>query len=70
MTNLSALHPDHEILFVEDRLLTLLDVINDKHLKNVKLYFANWGYNTRQDKQDALDSSAITTLDLNDFSTL
>jgi len=70
LTDLSAQHPDHELLFVEDRLPTLLNVIDDNQLQEVKLYFADWGYNTQQDKQDALANSSITTLDLAGFSAL
>ena len=50
-------HSDSEILFVEDRLPTLINVINDGQLDAIKLFFADWGYNTQQDKQ------AVTTLE-------
>jgi phosphoglycolate phosphatase-like HAD superfamily hydrolase len=50
-------HSESEILFVEDRLPTLIKVINNGQLAAIKLFFADWGYNTQDDKQ------AVTTLD-------
>lgn len=61
---LSVRHPNQQIMFVEDRLPTLIDVINDERLTKVQLYFANWGYNTEQDKIAANEESTITTIDL------
>ena len=46
-------HPEEIIYFVEDRLPTLLNVLQNDKLENVKLFFATWGYNTVQDKLDA-----------------
>jgi phosphoglycolate phosphatase-like HAD superfamily hydrolase len=43
-------HPDQTIYFVEDRLPTLLNVLKNDQLTNIKLIFALWGYNTRADK--------------------
>ncbi|NQY27739.1 MAG: HAD family hydrolase [Piscirickettsiaceae bacterium] len=63
-------YPDHTVLFVEDRLPTLIKVIADKRLKKVRLLFANWGYNTQQDKKHARQNTAITTIDLTEFSDL
>tara|TARA_R110002111_G_scaffold226198_2_gene287964 strand:+ start:397 stop:1146 length:750 start_codon:yes stop_codon:yes gene_type:complete len=62
-------HPSHTILFVEDRLPTLINVMNDDQLKSIKLIFANWGYNTAEDKQQATELK-LTRLDLGDFSAL
>jgi len=50
LADLLSSHPDHNIFFIEDRLPTLINVINDTRLKSVKLYFADWGYNTLEDK--------------------
>lgn len=61
--DLQQLHPQTTILFVEDRLPTLLDVIKTPLLSNIQLYFANWGYNTQTDKQLALQQTRITLLD-------
>jgi len=55
--------PHATILFVEDRLPTLLDVIATPSLAEVQLYFANWGYNTVNDKQQAQQHPRITALD-------
>jgi len=62
-------HPDHPIVFLEDRLPTLIKVKNDQDLKGIKLLLANWGYNTAQDKQQATDLN-LNRIDLTDFSTL
>lgn len=67
LTDLLAVHPQQPILFIEDRLPTLINVINDNRLNNVKLFFADWGYNTEQDKKDALTLEAVTTIDLPAF---
>ena len=63
LQDLQQLHPQTTILFVEDRLPTLLDVIKIPLLSNIQLYFANWGYNTQTDKQLALQQTRITLLD-------
>jgi phosphoglycolate phosphatase-like HAD superfamily hydrolase len=47
-------HPDQPILFVEDRLPTLVNVANEPELAEVELLFALWGYNTQEDKASAL----------------
>ena len=64
LADLSERHPDQHILFVEDRQATLLDVINDDRLTKVQLYFADWGYNTDQDKLAAKQQATITTINL------
>jgi phosphoglycolate phosphatase-like HAD superfamily hydrolase len=67
LTDLIVTHQADTILFVEDRLPTLINVIDDPQLKDVQLFFAHWGYNTEQDKIDATKQDAITTIDLADF---
>jgi hypothetical protein len=67
LTDLLIKHQEQTILFVEDRLPTLINVIDDQQLNDVRLFFANWGYNTKQDKLDAADQVSITTIDLADF---
>lgn len=62
LTNLQAQHPHADIVFVEDRLLTLFDVINTENLSAVQLYFAGWGYNTTADKQQAQQHPRINYL--------
>ena len=46
-------YPDHPIVFLEDRLPTLINVMNDHDLTNIQLVLASWGYNTMQDEQQA-----------------
>lgn len=59
-------HPHESLIFIEDRLPTLLNVQKNAELANVKLIFALWGYNTDEDK--ALASQAGLTLQqLEDF---
>lgn len=69
LTDLLALHPEHTILFVEDRLPTLKKVMKDPCLANVELFFADWGYNTQQDKLVA-KTLAVTSINLASFSSL
>ncbi|MDH5358734.1 MAG: HAD family hydrolase [Gammaproteobacteria bacterium] len=69
LVNLLANHPEHKILFVEDRLPTLVNVLEDSRLEDIELFFADWGYNTPQDRQTATEL-AITTINLADFSIL
>lgn len=59
-------HTPASIYFVEDRLPTLLNVLNNKELDSVKLFFALWGYNTAQDKLDA-KQQAIESITLESF---
>jgi phosphoglycolate phosphatase-like HAD superfamily hydrolase len=59
-------HPDHAIIFIEDRLPTLIKIRGDQDLKTVQLLLADWGYNTKQDKHNAAEI-AIKTLSLDDF---
>ena len=69
LADLSAIHPQHTILFVEDRLPTLKNVINDKRLTDIELFFADWGYNTQQDKL-AATTLAVTSINLAAFTSL
>jgi phosphoglycolate phosphatase-like HAD superfamily hydrolase len=66
LTGLLKTHPDETVYFVEDRLPTLVNVLNNKGLTNVKLFFALWGYNTAEDIKLATKQT-ITLLQLNDF---
>jgi len=67
LNDLSEQHPDDDVLFVEDRLPTLHNVINDDRLSHIKCLFADWGYNTDQDKADAKQKVEITTINLSEF---
>ncbi len=62
-------HPEHTIIFVEDRLPTLIKIMKDDQLSTVKLIFADWGYNTLQDKQQATELN-FTRIELKDFAQL
>jgi len=44
-------HGDTPICFVEDRLPTLLKVMDNAQLKAIQLQLADWGYNTAEDKE-------------------
>jgi hypothetical protein len=57
------------ILFVEDRLPTLVKIKDDPTLDTIKLFFADWGYNTEEDKRQA-QSLGITRISLSDFNAL
>ena len=69
LADLLTLYPEHTILFVEDRLPTLKNVIDDQRLTEIKLFFADWGYNTKQDKQDIM-TLPVTTINLAGFGSL
>lgn len=51
--------PDLKIRFVEDRLPTLVNVAKQADLQLVDLVFAAWGYNTANDKIDAIGQGFI-----------
>lgn len=69
LADLQEQYPENVIIFVEDRLPTLENVMNNTELKQVQLFFADWGYNTTQDKQQATELD-LKRIDLNDFSAL
>ena len=58
------------VWFVEDRLNTLSKIASQPELESVKLYFAEWGYNTVAERESALQQSRIQTLALADLPTL
>ena len=53
--------------FVEDRLKTLQSVQQQADLKDVRLYLANWGYNTTVQQEAARNDSTIQLLSLSQF---
>ncbi len=55
------------IIFIEDRLETLLRVAARPQLAKVRLFYALWGYGTEAEKQQAREHSAITCLELEQF---
>lgn len=67
LNGLLANHPRQAMHFLEDRLPALLGVQKHPDLSSVKLYFAMWGYNTREDKAVVSAQRDITGLNLEDF---
>ena len=61
-----AQHPS-KIHFVEDRIKTLLRVEMVPELESVKLYYADWGYGTKNDLSIAETDPHITTFSLEKF---
>jgi len=70
LSDLSQEQPDADILFIEDRLPTLINVITDDRLDKVHLFLADWGYNTAQDRDSAASIKRIKTISLNDMQQL
>lgn len=48
------------IIFVEDRLATLKRMVGKVEFKCVRLYLADWGYNTQADRKEADSISGIS----------
>ena len=70
LSDILAQRPGASILFVEDRLPTLINVITDDRLDDVQLYFAGWGYNTEQDRDSASNIKRIQTISLDQMQQL
>ncbi len=70
LTDLSLERPEDEILFIEDRLPTLINVITDDRLDKVRLFLADWGYNTALDRDSAASIKRIKTISLADIQSL
>jgi phosphoglycolate phosphatase-like HAD superfamily hydrolase len=66
LKGLLKIHPNESLVFVEDRLPTLLNVLKNDGLTSVKLIFALWGYNTAEDK-DLAAKQDFTSCYLDDF---
>lgn len=60
------LYPQHQIVFVEDRLPTLINVAGQPDLASIELQFAAWGYNTSADQQMAIERK-FRLIQLEDF---
>lgn len=56
-----------KIWFVEDRLKTLQLVQQQPHLASVKLYLADWGYNTASERESAYQTPGIELISLTEF---
>lgn len=66
LRELQQQHPGQEIHFVEDRLPALVRILNCPELRDIKLFLAEWGYNTREDKAEA-GRLPVTIIGLDDF---
>ncbi|KAH9324639.1 hypothetical protein KI387_004817, partial [Taxus chinensis] len=60
-------HSQMSLHFVEDRLATLKNVINEPELNKWNLYLGTWGYNTSSEREEASNISRISLVDLSDF---
>lgn len=58
---------ERDVHFFEDRLATLKRL---KDLQRVKLYLADWGYNTQAERREANSDDDIALLDLDAFKQL
>jgi phosphoglycolate phosphatase-like HAD superfamily hydrolase len=70
LSDLHAETPDMEIVFIEDRLPALINVITEDGLDDIKLYLASWGYNTASDKESANNIDRISVIQLSDMALL
>lgn len=61
------LQKDSHVWFVEDRLKTLLTVAKQPHLQSIRLFLADWGYNTARSRQQAQNHQQIHLLSLDQF---
>lgn len=69
LAELSRRHKGARFHFVEDRLPTLLQMADRGDL-DVRLYFADWGYNTAEDREQADQAPNIRVLTLDRFPAL
>ncbi len=66
LANLIAQYPEHHFYFVEDMLPTLLKVKQQLDNQTLTLQLADWGYNTPEQRQQAVDTGIIC-LNINEF---
>jgi len=66
LAELLEAHHNQQLIFIEDRLPTLMNVVNNPNLQNVKLFLVSWGYNTEQDRQ-GLEDGSIKLISMEDF---
>jgi phosphoglycolate phosphatase-like HAD superfamily hydrolase len=64
---MTAAGKDSTIWFVEDRLKTLLSVKQQPDLSDVKLFLADWGYNTLAERESVAQNPPIKLLSLSQF---
>lgn len=65
---LAAFGEGTSIWFIEDRVKTLLSVKQQSDLRNVKLFLADWGYNTEAERSFVAENVPIQLLSLSQFS--
>jgi phosphoglycolate phosphatase-like HAD superfamily hydrolase len=58
------------VWFVEDKLSTLAKISSQPELESVKLYLADWGYNTDSERESIGQQSRIQLISLAEFPTL
>lgn len=66
LENILSENPELEIIFVEDRLPTLLSAQQNPALNNVRLQLVNWGYNTLSERKKAIEKG-MQVIGLSDF---
>ena len=64
---LAGIQPNPQIWFVEDRLKTLLTVQQQPDLSDVRLFLADWGYNTQAERDSVAEYPRIRLLSLSGF---
>ncbi|KKD34844.1 HAD family hydrolase [Limnoraphis robusta] len=64
---LATIKPTPNIWFVEDRLNTLLTVQQQPDLGDVRLFLADWGYNTQTERNSVSEYPRIQLLSLSEF---
>ncbi len=64
---LAASGKDATIWFVEDRLKTLLSVQQQPDLSQVRLFLADWGYNTLAERESVAQNPPVQLLSLSQF---
>lgn len=62
----SADYPEQSITFIEDRLPTLLGVMENPRLQNIKLQLVDWGYNTELEREQVREKG-IEVIGKEDF---
>jgi phosphoglycolate phosphatase-like HAD superfamily hydrolase len=68
LRELAAAHNTRSsIWFIEDRLKTLLSIQPYADLAAIRLFLADWGYNTEQEREAAHQNSRIELLSLTNF---
>ena len=59
-----------EIIFIDDRYLTLEKIIKDRRLENIRLFMPCWGYNLPEERYAADSEQRINLLETEDLYTL